>query len=500
MTMSALPVQRTLRPPATMKQRHRVFAILTAAFFCYLLSHTSTTQVELNEEEDLTEGIADRLSPVHEHQFPAEIVDSNSTLCQYNECLQGRWVPREPQFKTLEDFQEVFAKKGSTKWSSCNVGEPPSGVTRTPAETKSLKEQRIVDIMNWMWQPSDGEWIPWDPMDFVVRLLKTPGGLVFMGDSLSQGHEHAFGSYLQEGGIKFTMDPPHLPKDSFIRTHILQKHHPMTLELQKRAGVPDSRLDYPIFSVVEEHMLVHEEELRYLTGLNGATEGWPWHLRSMKRADDWEAFFRWLTKGRPGEDASVTRDTILVLNTGAHWSRGTLYMLPRLETLEQERAALTNVYKTMVKMVMKKFSQYTRLTIFYRSTNPGHPSCQLHTKPFADLSEARLEEARFFELSDLSATSERDIVTRRRWDWDYFNVHSQIWREEISRLERLSRMVKQPNKSRFVRGVKWLFMDVYDMSLQRPDAHSSPGKDCLHSVYFEWSRHLYHLLYLEQGS
>lgn len=49
-------------------------------------------------------------------------------------------------------------------------------------EKKRLEEQRIVDVFNWVWQPEAGRLqVEWDAMDFVVRLLKRPGGIVFMG-------------------------------------------------------------------------------------------------------------------------------------------------------------------------------------------------------------------------------------------------------------------------------------------------------------------------------
>ncbi|KAJ2927342.1 hypothetical protein H1R20_g9758, partial [Candolleomyces eurysporus] len=423
----------------------------------------------------------------------------NSTLCQYNECLKGHWVPRDPPFESLADFQKVFATKGSTIWSKCEIADPPAGVTRTPEEKQQLEQQRMVDIMNWVWQPARGEQIPWDAEDLVVRLLKTPGGIVFMGDSLSQGHDHSFGSYLQEAGMQLDVNPPHLPKDSGIRSHILHPGHPKTLELQKRAGVPDSRMKYPVYSIIEEHMLVHEDDLRYLTGLYGAQPDWEWHLHSMKRADDWGKFFKWMTETRPGEEESVTKDTILFLNTGAHWSRGTLYMLPETGDPVEERSILTQVYRTMVKMVIQRFSEHTRLTILYRATNPGHPSCHLYTKPFSDAAEALKDEARFLELTDAQATNPVDRKVRRRWDWDMFNTHSQVWRKEIEGLQRERKASIERGED--VRGVKWLFVDLYEMSLQRPDAHGSPGRDCLHwclpAVYNEWSRHIYHLLYLE---
>jgi hypothetical protein len=90
-------------------------------------------------------------------------------------------VPRDPPFESLADFQKVFATRGSTTWSKCEIANPPPGVTRTPKEKERLEQQRIVDVMNWVWKPARGEQIPWDAEDLVVRLLKTPGGIVFMG-------------------------------------------------------------------------------------------------------------------------------------------------------------------------------------------------------------------------------------------------------------------------------------------------------------------------------
>ena len=50
-------------------------------------------------------------------------------------------------------------------------------------EKEKLEQQRLVDIFNWVWQPEkeNGKQVEWDAMDFVVRLLKRPGGIVFMG-------------------------------------------------------------------------------------------------------------------------------------------------------------------------------------------------------------------------------------------------------------------------------------------------------------------------------
>lgn len=133
-------------------------------------------------------------------------------------------------------------------------------------------------------------------------------------------------------------------------------------------------------------------------------------------------------------------------------------------------------------MVIQKLSQFSRLTVFYRATNPGHPMCHLHNKPLANATVAYELESRFLELSDASANSENDQIVRRRWDWDLFNVNNHVWEKEIQLLQNERRALQQRNPD-LVSGVKWLFVDVYEMALQRPDAHNSPGSDCLHCEF-----------------
>lgn len=122
-------------------------------------------------------GFDDFAQPTFQNATPT--VDP--ALCQYSECLKGEWVPREPTFTSLADFQAIYATRGESIWDRCPVASAPEGEERTEEETRRLEEQRLVDIMNWVWKPHRGEQIPWDPMDFVVRLLKTPGGIVFIG-------------------------------------------------------------------------------------------------------------------------------------------------------------------------------------------------------------------------------------------------------------------------------------------------------------------------------
>jgi hypothetical protein len=66
---------------------------------------------------------------------------------------------------------------------------------------------------------------------------------------------------------------------------------------------------------------------------------------------------------------------------------------------------------------------------------------------------------------------------RARWDWDLFVPHNEIWRSSISRLMR--------ERDQFRKlGAKWMYVDVWEQALQRPDAHSDPAVDCLHCKSF----------------
>ena len=146
-------------------------------------------------------------------------------------------------------------------------------------------------------------------------------------DSVTAGWEHAFGSLLEQGlnaekgGIAF--DPVqayvHGEEVTGIRPHMLRPNHPKTLELQRRAGVPDSRMKRPVFQIIEEHMLAEPSAIRNITESHGAKKGFTWTL-NMKRVPGWEGYLANITTPQPGEADSVTDDSLIVLNTGPHVS------------------------------------------------------------------------------------------------------------------------------------------------------------------------------------
>ncbi|KAJ3543196.1 hypothetical protein NMY22_g3229 [Coprinellus aureogranulatus] len=44
-------------------------------------------------------------------------------------------------------------------------------------------------------------------------------------------------------------------------------------------------------------------------------------------------------------------DTLLVLNTGAHWSRGTMCMIPEVGTYEEQRGVMVGLYRDLVRLL-----------------------------------------------------------------------------------------------------------------------------------------------------
>jgi hypothetical protein len=162
----------------------------------------------------------------------------------------------------------------------------------------------------------------------VERNLLSQLSLTILADSVTAGWQHAFNSYLEQGvsaekgGIMFLEIKSYVDGEPApgIRAFTLAPGHPKTLELQKVAGVPDSRMSAPVFTSIEDHMLLSIPDLVNITENNGAKPGQPWPLGFMKRVTGWEGYLHNLTAPRPGEEGVVTDDSIVVINTGAHVS------------------------------------------------------------------------------------------------------------------------------------------------------------------------------------
>lgn len=111
-------------------------------------------------------------------------------LCQPNECSTGKWKFRSSNptgpgpFTSLSQVQSVYSNLWHPVWDKCDViYDPLTGnkLDEGSEEKKKLEGQRLIETLNWEWVPDRGLLLDYDPVDFVVRLLKSPGGLVLIG-------------------------------------------------------------------------------------------------------------------------------------------------------------------------------------------------------------------------------------------------------------------------------------------------------------------------------
>ncbi|KAJ3758080.1 hypothetical protein EV360DRAFT_44724 [Lentinula raphanica] len=413
--------------------------------------------------------------------------------CQSYECGRGRWHPRKDPFQTLQDVQIAYSNLWHPVWDGCGIYDPFGELDGE--EKKKLEGQRLVDTLNWEWVPGRGLLLEYDPVDFVVRILKSPGGLVLVGDSISRQHWHAIYYTFRHLNITFDSNPKHLPLAGVanVEQFVLSKTSAMTKILQEKAGVPQSRMERPFFTLLEDHMGLGETDIRAITN---AKPNYNWYHK-FRRVEGWEDHLKWLAMPRKGEEASVTEDTLVMINAGAHWSRHELAML-RAPTDKQEQALLEDTYPRMVRfhrLFTSRLSPIERTSIYYRSTSPGHPKCEEHTLPYKDMADARLQEQNLVQRLKDTVSSADEKKQRSRWDWDLFKAHNELWNRTIH--------VMNERRPAGAKGAKWHYFDVWDVSMQRPDAHLEPGKDCLHwclpTIFDDWTRMFYHRVKLDEG-
>ncbi|KAF8987563.1 hypothetical protein BDQ17DRAFT_1374939 [Cyathus striatus] len=377
--------------------------------------------------------------------------------CKQEECLSGSWTPRSPSYQTLADLQKAYMNPQEPVWSGCRVPDKDL----TDLERSEKMAQRLLDVMNWEWLPDNGKKMRVvNVEELVVRLLRSAGGIILIG----------------------------APPQKRSPTHPTKQHPPRT-RLIARAGVPASRLQRPIFTFLEEHMLIGEPEIREITAMYGASkEDYPWY-HDFQRVEGWEDFVRDAVAWREDERGYVTEDSVVVLNTGAHWSRHEYTMLPTHDTQVDQQHRLELTFKQMMRRVRSRLTPLTHLTIIYRPTAPGHPRCDLSPRPYPSLPYALEAESpssipgRLLSSMHLNQEERED---RLKWDWDRFNVHNLLWKESIRKMGETRKRLG------------WVYLDVWGLALQRPDAHAESGVDCLHwclpGMLEEWNKQIYQVV------
>ncbi len=117
--------------------------------------------------------------------FPLDTVftDSSETLCEPDECMQGSWVPRDPPLRSLADFHKQYPPTHRGNFKICGSEE-----NKREEEDRNrfhkAQEERLIQAANWVWKPTKGQMRAWNPIDFVVRLLRSPGGVIFSGGTI----------------------------------------------------------------------------------------------------------------------------------------------------------------------------------------------------------------------------------------------------------------------------------------------------------------------------
>jgi hypothetical protein len=103
--------------------------------------------------------------------------------------------------------------------------------------------------------------------------------------------------------------------------------------------------------------------------------------------------------------------------------------------------------------------------LIFRTTVPGHFNCSRNDSPYQDAS-------RF-----------RETLGSDHYDWGLVESYNEYAKEVFT-----AKCRERPEKCR-----KWLILDVFPMTILRPDGHSNPPVDCLHYLLPgapDWWNHL----------
>jgi hypothetical protein len=160
----------------------------------------------------------------------------------------------------------------------------------------------------WISRPSPLLWLS----DELAALVVLPDSLTVQQHAILQQLLEAANIVLDEAFPIF----PH-SENKRIHQRTLRKDDAVTRRLLSRAGVPSSRLEQPVLTLIEEHMLIGERDIREITNDLGAPPNYTWYY-TYTRVDEWEDFVELASMPRDGEADTVTENTILVMNAGAH--------------------------------------------------------------------------------------------------------------------------------------------------------------------------------------
>lgn len=155
-------------------RRTKLVLLISVVFFVILFSlyHSNTPQEQRYQWKRPTAGGFNGTSVQSESlraTTTKQALPTPTTLCQGDECFKGRWRPRQKPYTSLEELKP---------WKGC-PNPPP--VAAVGWDQEEADEKRLLDIMNYAWTPDAGRMRDWNAEAFVVRLLRSPGGLIIVG-------------------------------------------------------------------------------------------------------------------------------------------------------------------------------------------------------------------------------------------------------------------------------------------------------------------------------
>ncbi|EJD38178.1 hypothetical protein AURDEDRAFT_172812 [Auricularia subglabra TFB-10046 SS5] len=406
----------------------------------------------------------------------------------------GLWRPRMPPW-TQEDMRRLY--NGFYQFTE---RLPEASTAQTEEEREKEERARAVALANWQWVPGLNASLErdWDWRKWAVRSLRSTGGVVVVGDSIHLQLFHHLRSLLpssfdltEDFARVYGFQDPNSVQPAYLNV-FLREDDAHAAELLKLAKVPATRLQRPVLSYIRDDLLMSVGDVARLRDAavravsdDGDAFASPEDVQNAwkeftSRIDDFDSTKEGqdgvtnvvIGGWRPRVDKLLepigawagTEKTILVINTGAHWSG------PCLPEIGEAR--LQRTYKGMVDIVAPQLVDLSsKAAVLFRPTVPGHPNCETATAPFASETEgnAMLAELDFF--ADMA--------------WGTFPSYNLMWRTAFAALHA---------------EVGWL--PVFTRSLLRPDAHRLGG-DCLHveggSLLAEWGAEVWRVLYELEG-
>lgn len=485
--------------------------------------------------------IPSEITPIQVTPPDQLLTDFEWPYCSIEQFNQGRWEQTRPvaadpyellsQNQYTMRFPNLVGNNGAycglnllhyrsdkKKWIGDKEGVSEAGdKVEMIRAGQQIEFKRAATLASYDWIIDECQLAPWNAENFVEYLVRTEGGMIIVGDSLSEQHSQSLA-----GRIGHIVKAKKTSRWSVMynrnvtesKTFYLTNGTPFLQTLSTRLGQetgrdPDMvRLDLlkkPIIRYIRNDYLLTLAEYKHIVrGLGRITKA------PEPVADFWQPIADNFVI--PGLMPITDYQTLIVLNTGPHWRRDEFGTL--------SKASILTAYERMATLVSRKLRNPTTPMptyshILYRSTTPGHASCNAFDEPALSIDTVpvpmvhrRINKKQTvivpadlnrdvpnpdeivlstipLNLTDLPWSQERAsleqdsianletpsrvwMTSQYKFNWDWFVTFNLIWRQAIEQEEPI------PNR-------RFTYLDVYRHAALRPDAHVDPWKqDCLH--------------------